>query len=154
MWRSPVKAAGVGAVAVVVVVVAVAAAVAVAVPAWAAFSLTSSAAQSVSTGTLAPPTGLSSANGLCAQGKSTSVELTWTPTVSEFATGYAVWRADGLGKRFDMVGTAGGRAAAGYTDTTVKFGTLYFYEVRALRNNWSSAGTEQVAITTLGKACK
>ena len=147
MWRSLVRTAAVGG-------LAAAIAVAAAVPALAAFADGSSAAQQVSTGTLAAPTQLAAAQGVCVPGKSTAVDVSWTPTASAFATGYSVWRADGLGAPFQMIGTAGPRTATGYTDTTVKFGTLYFYEVRSLRNNWTSAPTAAVSLITLAKSCR
>lgn len=129
-------------------------AVAAAVPALAEFGRGTSASQQVSTGTLAAPTQLAAAHGVCVQAKSTSVELSWTPTASQFATGYSIWRSSGPGMPFDMIGTAGGRTATGYTDTTVNFGTLYFYEVRSLRNNWSSAPTAAVSLLTRAKSCR
>lgn len=144
MWRSLVKALAVG----------VAIALFAALPAFAAFARASSATQQVSTGTLAAPTQLAAAQGVCVPGKSTAVDLTWTPSASTFATGYSIWRADGLGQPYNMIGTAAGRLASSYTDTTVKFGTLYFYEVRSLRNNWSSAPTAAVSLLTLAKSCR
>lgn len=144
MWQSLAKAAVVG----------LAIAIAAAVPALAEFARGTSVSQQVSTGTLAAPTQLAAAHGVCVQAKSTSVILSWTPTASQFATGYSIWRSRGLGMPFDMIGTAAGRTAVGYTDTTVTFATLYFYEVRSLRNNWSSAPTAAVSLLTLAKSCR
>lgn len=112
-----------------------------------------STAQSVTAGVLQPPTGLAARQGACANNRSTSVALSWTPSASAFAGGYAIWRAGGMSASYVMVGTAGGGSASGFTDTTVAFGTAYTYEVRALRSGWTSAPAGPVGITTLSKTC-
>jgi hypothetical protein len=125
-----------------------------AAPALASFAGPAPAAsQRVSTAVLAPPTALAASNGPCKQNRSTSVALSWTPSPSGFATGYAIWRSDGPLLPFAMIGTASGASASDYLDTTVAFLGVYRYEVRALRNNWTSTASQDAVITTLSRTC-
>jgi len=112
------------------------------------------ASEGVTAGVLQPPSGLAAAQGHCANNRSIEVVLSWTPSPSGFAAGYAIWRSGGLSSSYVMVGTAGGGSATGFTDTTVSFSTTYTYEVRALRAGWTSAPAGPVAITTLSKTCR
>ena len=145
MWPSPRRASLVLAAALVLCGVG---------PALASFAGGRSASQAVATGVLQPPTGLAAAVGKCVNNKSVEVRVSWTPSASSFATGYAVWRSDGPGAPMQQVGTAGGGSASAFTDTTVGFSGAYAYEVRALRNNWTSAAAGPVAVTTPAKNCK
>ena len=141
MWRSLAKhtLAGLAGAAVMVTT---------AVPALASFVRLASESQSVTTGTLAAPTGLGVVEGPCQKGKSVSAQVTWTPTASAFATGYEVWR-DGA-----VIGTVSGQTSDSFLDTTVDWSTTYSYTVRAVRNYWSSTLPAAASFTTPAKSCK
>jgi hypothetical protein len=111
--------------------------------------------QSLAAGVLDPPTGLAATDGPCQKNKSVSVQLTWTPTASTFASGYEVLRADVLpGSPFVVIGTVAGQGSSAYLDTTVGFSVGYFYAVRSVRNAWTSAQTASVLVVTLARNCK
>ena len=103
--------------------------------AYAAFTSGASAAQSVSTNTLQPPTNL---QGTVA-GSCKKVTLTWTGSASAFATGYTIQRN----------GTTLGTVAAGtttYADSNASKTTSYTYTVLTTFQQWS-AGTS-INVTT------
>jgi hypothetical protein len=103
--------------------------------AYAAFDSGASAAQSVSTNTLQPPTSL---QGTVAS-SCKKVTLTWTASSSAFATGYTIQRN----------GTTLGTVASGtttYADSTASKTTSYTYTVLTTFQQWS-AGTS-VNVTT------
>lgn len=141
MWRSLAKPA-------LALLAGAAVMVTTAAPALGSFIRMASATQAVSAGTLAPPTGVAAAVASCQNNKFVSVQVTWTPSTSSFATGYEVLR-DGA-----VIGTAAGGTAASFTDTTVTWSTSYSYSVRAVRNYWRSSTTAPVAFTTPAKNCK
>lgn len=92
-------------------------------------------AGSATTDVLEPPTGLSATGGL-------SADLSWTPTVDAYATGYHVERATSLLGPFVLVATVTPASATGVTDLP-GVGTFY-YRVRAFFANWTSAFTATV----------
>ena len=103
--------------------------------AYAAFTSGASAAQSVSTNTLQPPTSL---QGMVAA-SCKKVTLTWTGSASAYATGYTIQRD----------GTTLGTVAAGtttYADSTASKSTSYTYAVLTTFQQWS-AGTS-INVTT------
>jgi hypothetical protein len=103
--------------------------------AYATFTSGASAAQSVSTNTLEPPTSL---QGTVAS-SCKKVTLTWTASASAFATGYTIQRN----------GTTLGTVTAGtttYADSTAAKTTSYTYTVLTTFQQWS-AGTNVSATT-------
>jgi len=123
-------------------------------PAFAAFNSSPSApSMSVSTATLASPTGASAANTGCVVSSSTKVKVTWTATTSTFADGYQVLRSTTNGGPYSVVGTVSGSNTTSYTDSSVAFLTTYYYVVRATKVNWTSANSNQASITTLTSLC-
>lgn len=104
--------------------------------AYAAFTSGASAAQSISTNTLQPPTAV--VGTVAANCK--SVTVTWTGSLSTFATGYTVQRNG------TTVGTVSA-ATTTYTDSTTSRHTQYTYTVLATFQQWSS-GAAAPAVTT------
>ncbi|HLI56047.1 MAG TPA: hypothetical protein VKY26_03335 [Actinomycetota bacterium] len=106
------------------------------------------AAATMSSATLAAPTGLS---GSC-PALSSSVVLTWTATTSTFASGYAVFRSTTSGSGYGQIGTVSGRTTTTYTDTgpggILSLGT-YYYVVQAKFANWTSPNSTQASVTVL-----
>jgi hypothetical protein len=109
----------------------------------------------VSTATLADPTGLAAANNknVCLNNTASSLEvdLTWTPTASPRASGYVVLRNG------TQVATLSGASTSGWNDTTgqLAFATSYTYVVESSVAGWTSPGTTATtAITTLAHNCK
>lgn len=129
------------------------AAVVLCTPAAATFAGEASAAHTISSATLAAPTGLAAANGLCLVGTSIEVELSWTATVSTFADGYEIFRSTASGGPYSLVGSAAGQATTSYSDATVGFSTTYYYVVRSTRNEWRSADSSEAVVTTLSSFC-
>lgn len=107
--------------------------------------LTGSAAQTgnlFSTATLSPPTALS------AVAAPSQVDLSWTATVSAFATGYQVLRGSASGGPYTQIATVVGRTTTTYSDTTAS-GTVY-YVVRATYQSWTSANSGEATATVGG----
>ena len=103
--------------------------------AYATFTSGASAAQSISTNTLLPPTAVTGT--VAANCK--SVTVTWTASASTFATGYTVQRN---GTTIATVSAA----TTSYTDGTTSRHTQYTYTVLATFQQWS-AGTSVNATT-------
>jgi hypothetical protein len=99
------------------------------------------AANSISTNTLAPPT------GLAASVSGTSVTLTWTATPSSFASGYNVLRSTTSGGPYTQMAPVTPRTTLTYVDSTVTAGTTYYYVLRAYYQSWLSTTTAQVSAT-------
>jgi hypothetical protein len=110
-----------------------AAALVSAAAAYATFTSGASAAQSISTNTLQPPTSLQGSVGSSCK----KVTLTWTGSASAFATGYTIQRD----------GTTLGTVPAGTTafvDSGVSKTTTYSYSVLATFQQWSAGTTLNV----------
>jgi hypothetical protein len=104
-----------------------AAALVSAAAAYATFTGAASAAQSISTNTLQPPTGL---QGVVAS-SCKKVTLTWAASSSAYATGYAILRN----------GTPLGTVPAGtatYSDSGVAKTTSYTYTVQTTFQGWTA----------------
>jgi hypothetical protein len=101
--------------------------------AYAAFTSGDSAAQSVSTNTLQPPTNL---QGTVAS-SCKKVTLTWTGSASAFATGYTIQR-NGTTVATVAVGTTT------YADSSVSKTTAYTYTVLTTFQQWSAGTTINV----------
>ena len=99
------------------------------------------AANSISTNTLAPPT------GLAASVSGTNVTLTWTATPSSFASGYDVLRSTISGGPYTQIAQVTPRTTLTYVDSTVTAGTTYYYVLRAYYQSWLSTSTAQVSAT-------
>jgi hypothetical protein len=121
--------------------------------AYASMSATRSASASISTGTLAAPTGVAAARGTCTILTATSVNVTWVQSASSFASGYDILRSTTNGSGYALVGTVAGRATTSFVDTTVTFSTTYYYVVRASRNAWRSVNSNQASVTTATVLC-
>jgi hypothetical protein len=109
--------------------------------AYATFIASGSAMQAVSTQTLLPPTGASSAlTSQCNRNKAQQVTITWTASASAFTTGYTIQRNS------TTIATVGA-ATATWVDDTVAHTTAYTYTVLATYQQWSS-GVSAGAVTT------
>jgi hypothetical protein len=104
--------------------------------AYSAFTSSSSAAQSVSTQTLQPPTNV--IGTVAANCK--SVTVTWTGSASAFETGYTV-------QRNGTTITTLAATATSFTDSTTARHTQYTYTVLATYQQWSS-GAAAPSVTT------
>jgi hypothetical protein len=105
--------------------------------------------QTVSAGTLEPPTGTAA----CVQLLPTRVRVTWTATPSSFADGYEVLRSTTDGGPYASVGTVGGQATTTFTDTTATSLTTYYYVVQATRHLWRSVDSVQASATVPLSLC-
>jgi hypothetical protein len=109
--------------------------------AYATFSASDSATQSVSTQTLQPPTTVASTlTSQCKASKAQQVTVTWTASASAFATGYTIQRNS------TTVATVSA-ATTSWIDNTVAHSTAYTYTVLATYQQWSSGATA-AAVTT------
>lgn len=117
---------------------------------WAASAANS---MSISTATLAAPTGLTAVNGECVVLNHVYVNLLWTATSSAFADGYEIFRSTTNGGPYSSIATVNGRTTVTYTDTTTAFSTTYYYVVKATKNNWRSANSNQASVTTKSNLC-
>jgi hypothetical protein len=123
-------------------------------PAFAGFtSAPSSPAMTISSASLAAPTGLSASSTGCVLNVSTKVKLTWTATSSSWADGYQIFRSTTNGGPYSSVGTVSGQSTTTFTDSSVAFLTTYYYVVQATKLNWRSANSSQASITTLSGLC-
>lgn len=110
--------------------------------------------QALSSASLAAASGLAAANGRCVRNVSIEVDLTWTASPSTFADGYEILRATASGGPYSSVGTVSGGTTTSFTDRGVTFSTTYFYVVRATRNAWQSADSNEARVTTLNTRCR
>jgi fibronectin type 3 domain-containing protein len=91
------------------------------------------------------PTNLT-ANAVGPNNSSPSVALSWS--ASSGATSYNVYRSlDGNGETSPALAT--GITTTSFTDTTVSFGTTYFYKVTAVENGLESAQSNEASATPL-----
>lgn len=97
----------------------------------------------LTTGTLAAPT------GLAATVSGTTVTLTWTATTTAAATGYEVLRGTAAGGPYTVIATVAGRTTTSYADGTAS-GTMY-YVVRSVLQGWTSVNSGAVTATVNGK---
>ncbi len=128
-------------------------ALAAAAPALAGWSSAADAGSlSVSSASLAAPTGVAAARGACTirQRTSLTVNVTWTATSSPQATGYTILRATSAAGPFASVGTVGGIGTTAWTDATgqLRFRTTYYYVVEATVQSWTSPDSASGSVTT------
>jgi hypothetical protein len=114
---------------------------ATATTAYAMFNSSGSAIQPVSTQTLQPPTAVVAAlTSTCNKNKTQQVTVTWTGSLSAFATGYTIQRNS------TTVATVSA-ATTSWVDNTVAHSTAYTYTVLATYLQWSS-GASAAPVTT------
>ena len=94
-----------------------------------------SAAQSITTGTLLPATGVSSLHPNATGASAGQVNLAWTASASPFVGGHRVLRATAPGGPWTTIATLG-PAAATHNDTTATYNTQLFYLIQAFRAGW------------------
>ena len=100
------------------------------------------------TGNLFTTANLSAPTVLSAVAAPSQVDLSWTATVSTFATGYQVLRATTSGGPYTQIAAVVGRTTTAYSDTTAA-GTVY-YVVRATFQSWTSASSGEATATVSG----
>ena len=106
----------------------------------------STAALTVTSGSLAPATALTAT--LTGTAGSPTVTLAWTPTVTSYATGYRVFRDTDTGT-YTQISTVTGRSTSSTVDATVAGATTYTYYLRAYVSSWT-ANSATVSLTTTG----
>jgi len=102
---------------------------------------------SVSSATLAAPTGLSATVDCQLIVLLPQVHLNWTATTSSFATGYQVFRSGSSGGPYSLVSTITGIATTSFLNTGLALGGTYYYVVKATKGNWTSANSSQIGVT-------
>jgi len=107
-----------------------------AVAAWATFSGSATAAQTLSSSTLQPASNLSVTTGCSLLVLGPKADLTWTATPSTFASGYKVerWR----GSTLEATTTVNQRTTTSLTQTGLRSGTTYTWRVYAYYLSWTS----------------
>ncbi len=95
------------------------------------------ASNSFTTATLQPPTSLS------ASASGSSIILSWTATVSTYATSSAVMRSTTSGGPYSQIATVSPVITASYTDSSAVAGTRYYYVLQTVFQNWLSANSNQ-----------
>jgi len=118
--------------------------------AFAAWTSSASASGTVSTATLAAPTGLAAAWGTCVRNVSFQILLTWN-AVSD-ARGYLVYRGTSSTGPWTQIGptpvagtsyTANGPSGASFT-----WNTTYWYQVKTYGGGWSGPASTAVSNRT------
>ena len=107
-------------------------------------SVTAPAAQTLTTTSLAAPTGLAAS---CVPATS-NVNLSWTATTSPAAAGYVILRSTTSGGPYSQIGTVSGSSTTTFT-TTIAVLQTYFYVVTASRNNWTSPNSNQSGVRSI-----
>jgi len=102
---------------------------------------------SVSSATLAAPTGLSATVDCQLIVLLPEVHLNWTATTSSFADGYQVFRSGSSGGPYSLVSTITGIATTSFLNTGLVLGGTYYYVVKATKGNWTSANSSQIGVT-------
>ena len=100
-------------------------------------------AESISTASLAAPTGLTAACLIL------NIKLTWTASSSTFTTGYDVYRGAASGGPYSKIGSVVAPTVT-YTDTTNTHLAIVYYVIQATKGNWTSANSNQ---GTTGALC-
>ena len=126
---------------------------AIATPAGAGWASSADAGSlSISSATLAAPTGVAASRGACTRRQRTSltVNVTWTATGSPQATGYAILRSTSATGPFTVVGTVSGISTTTWTDATgqLRFTTTYYYVVESTVQSWTSPASPSGSVTT------
>jgi hypothetical protein len=126
---------------------------ATAAAAFAGFAAGTSAGETISTATFAPPTGLSAAQVSCKNNKPPQISVSWTASASSFTTGYTIYRSTTSGSGYTQVGTVNASTTT-FTDpsTTLAYSTTYYYVVDATVQSWSARSSE-AQVTTLNSHC-
>lgn len=93
---------------------------------------------SVTTDTLDPPTGLGADTSTAGQ-----IDLTWTPTVDGYATGYRIYRSETSGSGYALVDTVLGAGSTGYSDVFTPTKRTYYYVVETHYAGWSSVSSNE-----------
>src|SRR5262245_24821051 len=107
-------------------------------PAFAIYSKTTSVgSNSLSTGTLLAPTGISATNA-----GASGIRLDWSASASSFEDGYLVLRSSSSGGPYTQIGATS--ASVTDYDDPVAAGT-YYYVVRTTGLGWTSANSTQVS---------
>jgi hypothetical protein len=60
------------------------------------------------------------------------IAVNWTPSTSSGVTGYQISRGTSSSGPFSVIGSVTGATTAGYLDTTVVSGQMYYYEIAAV----------------------
>ena len=107
---------------------------------------TSTAALTVTSGSLAPATGVTATLGGTVAAP--TVVLGWTPTTTTYATGYRVFRNTDT-TSYSQIATVAGRTSSSYVDSAVTTSTTYTYYLTAYVSSWT-ANSASVSITTSG----
>jgi hypothetical protein len=102
----------------------------------------------LSSATLNAPGGMS-ATANCVKNVSVSVSLSWS--ASNFASGYTIYRATGVGG-YSLLASVGSGTTS-YTDSSTAYSTSYSYYVVATYNSWTAQSSTATA-TTLSKSCR
>jgi hypothetical protein len=109
--------------------------------ATASFQSSSSAGpMAISSATLAPATGPSAT---CNNGVA---KIRWTATSSAWADGYDVLRGTTNGGSYPTIFHRVGRTTVSYNDASIDGNSVYYYVVRATKNNWRSSNTSQLTV--------
>jgi hypothetical protein len=126
---------------------------ATAAAAFAGFATSSSAGETISTATFAPPTVPSAAQVSCKNNKPPQISISWTASASSFTTGYTLYRSTTSGGGYTQVGTVNA-ATTTFTDpsTTLAYTTTYYYVVDATVQSWSARSSE-TQVRTLNSHC-
>ena len=137
----------------VVAIIAVAAALASAAAAFAVFDASTSAAGTISTATISPPTGPAAVQVSCKNNKPPQISISWTASPSSFTSGYAIYRSTTSGSGYTQAGTVNASTTT-FTDpsTSLAYTTTYYYVVDATYQSWSARSSE-AQVTTLSKLC-
>ncbi len=131
------RAGRLGAIA-LVALIAVVAVTATVPTALARFTSSASAAATLATDSLTAPSGLHTSG-------TTSVALSWTPTVDTWASGYRVLRGSSSGGPYTQIATVTSQSATTTTDAPSP-GTWY-YVLRSYYQSWVSGNSNEAAIT-------
>lgn len=108
---------------------------------------------SVSSATLAAPTGTSAQSAACVPFSTVTVNVTWTASTSMSLDGYEVRRSAISGGPYATIDTVYGQGTESYLDATVTSSTTYFYVVRAVKYAWRSPYSTQASVTTPSAVC-
>ncbi len=109
--------------------------------------------ETVSSGSVAAPTGVASAQVNCRVNKSPEVTVTWTASSSGYITSYEVERSTSINGSYMALGSVSASKTSFTDSESLGYSTTYYYRVSAAYRSWSAPSSVS-SLKTFNKNCQ